>query len=198
MVLNKRQQAKERGTAHDADNIARSDIFTHRRCRAMQFFCETLVFFFFFFCGFLELAYRFGEFQHIYDMHSCSAGLTFEVIINVTRWIIPSEWFVWIIPSESFGILLGYIVNRPVRSFSRSVDWSIGRLVVRSVVCSFVRLFVCLFVRAFVHSFVCLFVCPFVRPSVRSVVCLFVKSLKLRFPMFLVYNNTFLNVKLRS
>lgn len=170
MVLNKRQQAKERGTAHDADNIARSDIFTHRRCRAMHFFCETLVFFFFFFFfyGFLELAYRFGEFQHIYDMHSCSAGLTFEVIINVTRWIIPSEWFVWIIPSESFGILLGYIVNRPVRSFSRSVDRSIGRSIGRL----FVRTFVCLFVCSFVRSFIRLFVCLFVRLSVR----LFIRS----------------------
>jgi len=46
-----------------------------------------------------------------YNMHYSWGDLTFKAIINVTRWIIPSEWFVWIILSESLDILLSYIVK---------------------------------------------------------------------------------------
>lgn len=46
-----------------------------------------LVFFFFL----LKQDDWFREFQYIYNMHSSSADLTFEAIINATRWIIPSE-----------------------------------------------------------------------------------------------------------
>jgi hypothetical protein len=62
-----------------------------------------------------------------------------------------------------------------VRSFVRLF----GNFFIRLILRSFVRLCVCLFVRLFILWIAPLFVCSFVRLFVRSLVCKFVRSLKL-------------------